>query len=205
MGKKNTEKTLADETDFLVNTIFKQGIEGIIGGYPCQDTSNAAFAHTEAPGLSGERSGLFWAMVDTFCLVGCKYMLLENVAALFQRNRARDVCRIFGTLASIGCDAEWDCVAASSIGAPHHRARAYILAHPGGFGWRRFFPVTIHREPEFDGWENVRQVEDIPKRPALYTSTLCRGNAAVTKRLHGIGNGNPPGIITQLTKGLSHE
>lgn len=202
MGKARTKETLADETDQLVNSITQQGVDGIIGGFPCQDMSNASFAHNGASGLSGSRSGLFWEMANTFRLVGAKFWLMENVAALFQRNRSADMGAILGCVASLRCDAEWDCVAASTVGAPHHRARAYILAHPRGIGWRRFFPVALSRQPEFDAWENVRRVEDIPERSTMYPSKLCRGDAGVTKRLHGIGNGNPPCIIRELTKGL---
>ena len=202
MGKKNIEEALADETDKLVREIVGNKIDGVIGGFPCQDISNAAFAYTIAPGTNGERSGLFWSAINTYRLVGAKYLLLENVAALFQRNRNRDMGRILGCLAASGNDAEWDCVGAGTVGAPHHRARAYILAHPGGFRWRRFFPFTIQRQPEFDAWQNVRRVEDIPDMSALYSSKLCRGNASVTKRLHGIGNANPPCVIRELTKGL---
>lgn len=202
MGKKNLKETLADETYKLGHLVIEQGVDGIIGGFPCQDISNAGFAHTDSPGLSGSRSGLFWSMADTFCLVRAKYWLMENVAALFQRNRSADMGAILGCVARLGCDAEWDCVAASTVGAPHHRARAYILAHPRGFGWRRFFPVTLSRQPEYHAWENVRRIEDIPELSTLYPSKLCRGNAGVTKRLHGIGNANPPCIIRELTKHL---
>ena len=202
MGKARFKETLADETDKLRHLIAEQGVDGVIGGFPCQDISNAGFAHTDSPGLSGSRSGLFWAMADTFRLVGARYWLMENVAALFQRNRSADMGAILGCVASIGCDAEWDCVAASTVGAPHHRARAYILAHPRGIGWRRLFPVTLSRQREFDAWENVRRVEDVPELSASYPSKLCRGDARVAKRLHGIGNANPPCVIRELTKGL---
>lgn len=202
MGKKNTEKALADETDQLVREIVEQGADAVIAGFPCQDISNAAFAHTTADGLAGLRSGLFWQAVDTFRLVGAKYMLLENVAALFQRNRSGDMGRILGCMASIGNDAEWDCVGAGTVGFPHHRPRAYILAHPRGFGWRRIFPFEIQRQPESDAWQDVRRIEDIPERSAAYESKLCRGGNGAAKRLHGIGNGNPPCVIRELTKGL---
>lgn len=202
MGKKNTKEALADETDKLVHKIIERGVDLVIGGFPCQDISNAGYAHGSANGLSGERSGLFWEAVDTFRMVGAKYLLLENVAALFQRNRAKDMGAILGCLASIGNDAEWDCVGAGTVGFPHHRARAYILAHPRGLGWRRLFPFKIQRQPESDAWKNVRRVEDIPDRCSSYPSKLCRGNVRIAKRLHGIGNGNPPCVIREIIKGI---
>lgn len=199
---QDIKETLADETDQLGHLILEQGIDGIIGGFPCQDISSAGYAHGQSAGLSGSRSGLFWEAIKTFRLVGCRYLLLENVAALFKSDKQRDTCTIFGALASIGCDAEWDCVSAGTVGAPHYRPRAYILAHPRGLGWRRLFPIEIQRQPEYDAWQNVRRVEDIPERSSMYQSKLCRGNVWITKRLHAIGNGNPPCVIRELTKGL---
>lgn len=202
MGKESSKKALADETNQLVHKIIESGVDAVIAGFPCQDISNAAFAHTTAPGTDGERSGLFGAAIDAFRLVGARYLLLENVAALFQRNRTKDMGRILGCLAASGNDAEWDCVGAGTVGFPHHRPRAYILAHPRGFGWRRFFPFEIQRQPESDAWKDVRRVEDVPERTTAYESKLCRGGNGAAKRLHGIGNGNPPCVIRELTKNI---
>jgi DNA (cytosine-5)-methyltransferase 1 len=54
--------------------------------------------------------------------------VLENVAALL--NRGLD--RVLGTLAEVGYDAEWHCIPASSVGAPHRRDRVWIVAHSSG-------------------------------------------------------------------------
>ena len=59
----------------------------------------------------------------------------ERVAvAEFRRERHRLVPRaiatVLGTLAEVGYDARWTCVRASDIGAPHHRARVFIVATP---------------------------------------------------------------------------
>jgi hypothetical protein len=39
---------------------------------------------------------------------------------------------VLGDLAEIGHDAEWHCIPASAVGAPHRRDRIWIIAHPGG-------------------------------------------------------------------------
>jgi DNA (cytosine-5)-methyltransferase 1 len=41
-------------------------------------------------------------------------------------------------LTSIGYDARWQIVRASDVGAPHQRARLFIVAYPAGFGCENF-------------------------------------------------------------------
>ena len=153
-------------------------------------------------GLAGQRSGLFWDMVRTVGMVRPRYWLLENVAALFQRERQSDMGAVLGAVASLGYNIEWDCVGAGTVGAPHHRARAYILANPRGARGERQFPHKIQRQPEFSWCENVRRLEDLRERPDLYPPQLCGGGIRVTERLHAIGNGNPPCVIRELTRNL---
>jgi len=99
-------------------------VDLVCGGFPCQDISYAG----KGAGLDGERSGLFYELIRVVREVGPKYVLLENVSALF--NRGLD--QVLGTLASIGYDAEWHCISAAHIGAPHIRDRVFILAHTQG-------------------------------------------------------------------------
>lgn len=198
MGKKNTEEALADETDLLVREITKQEVGGVIGGFPCQDISIAG----RRTGLAGSRSGLFWEMAETVRMVRPKYWLLENVAALFRSERQSDMGAILGELARSWPHIEWDCVGAGTVGAPHHRARAYILAHDGNEAGRRLFPREIQWQPEFLFWRPYKTPSDIPRRSDLFESQLCRGGNGVAKRLHVIGNGNPPCVIRELTRGL---
>lgn len=195
------EKALEDETYILGHFIVEQGIDGIIGGFPCQDISHAgkgAGIQKDATDHATTRSGLFWAMVETVCLVRPRVWLMENVAALLSRGMGT----VLGAVASCGYDCQWDCVGAGTVGAPHHRARTYILAYPSGERGERVFPKEIQRQPEFSWCENVRRLEDLPESTDLYTSTLCGGGVRITERLHAIGNGNPPCVIRELTRGL---
>ena len=94
----------------------------ICGGFPCQDISTA----WDGPGLTGERSGLWSEYLRLVREVGPRFIIVENVAALL--NRGLD--QILGNLAEIGYDAEWHCVPASAVGAPHIRDRIWIIAYP---------------------------------------------------------------------------
>jgi DNA (cytosine-5)-methyltransferase 1 len=242
MGKKNTEEALSDETDKLVREIIAGGVDGIIGGFPCQDISTAGkgagIQYEQSTGEAFTRSGLWGQLVRTIRLVRPRYAVLENVAAILSRG----VGIVFGDLAESGYDAEWDCLPAQAFGAPHQRDRFYAIAfdptrtgkrreagnifsedgrpfselsqqsngstaggedsYNGSKRVQRFFPQQIQRQPEFSWCEDVRRVEDFFTKPHIPEPLLCRINNGAAKRLHGIGNCNPPCVIRELTRGL---
>jgi DNA (cytosine-5)-methyltransferase 1 len=101
-------------------------VDVICGGFPCQDISTAG----KGAGLAGERSGLFYEIARLVGELEPRYVILENVAALLSRGLAD----VLGTLASLGYDAEWHCIPASALGAPHHRDRMWIIGWPA-IGW----------------------------------------------------------------------
>ncbi|MDB5349468.1 MAG: (cytosine-5-)-methyltransferase [Planctomycetota bacterium] len=96
----------------------------ICGGFPCQDVSNAG----KGRGLDGERSGLWREYARLIREVRPRYAIVENVAAL----RSRGLDRVLGDLAALGYDAEWHCIPAADVGAPHLRDRIWIVAYPHG-------------------------------------------------------------------------
>lgn len=104
---------------------FKEGEADVItAGFPCQDLSFAG----DGAGLAGARSGLYREVIRALRLVRPKWALLENVAALLSRGLGT----VLGDMAEIGYDAEWHCIPASAVGAPHRRDRIWIVANPGG-------------------------------------------------------------------------
>ena len=102
-------------------------VDVICGGFPCQDISTAG----KGAGLAGERSGLFFEIARLVGELEPRYVILENVSALLGRGLAD----VLGTLAALGYDAEWHCIPASYLGAPHRRDRIWIVAHPAGDRW----------------------------------------------------------------------
>ena len=96
----------------------------ICGGFPCQDISVAG----KGAGLAGERSGLWSEYARLIGELRPRYVLVENVSAL----RSRGLSRVLGDLAALGYDAEWHCIPASAVGAPHRRDRIWIIANPAG-------------------------------------------------------------------------
>lgn len=127
-------------------------VDVLCGGFPCQDISLAG----KGAGLSGARSGLWSEYVKAIDALKPKYILIENVAAL----RSRGLDQVLREIAAIGYDAEWHCIPASAVGAPHRRDRVWIVAYP--IGSRQLQPQGM--QPDERGWagnESQEQYERV--------------------------------------------
>jgi len=123
----------------------EQGIsvDVITGGFPCQDISLAG----KGAGLEGERSGLWFQFHRLIKEIQPKYAIIENVSAL----RSRGLDQVLWSLAEIGYDAEWHCIPAAAVGAPHRRDRVWIVANAKGSKWdERLYGVSFAEDSE--GW-----------------------------------------------------
>lgn len=96
-------------------------VDVICGGFPCQDISLAG----SGAGLAGERSGLWREYARLIGELRPSYVIVENVSALL----GRGLGVVLGDLASLGYNAEWHCVPASAIGAPHRRDRFWAVGY----------------------------------------------------------------------------
>lgn len=99
----------------------------ICGGFPCQDISTAG---KQAGIKEGTRSGLFYELMRVVRMVGPRFVVMENVAAIL----ANGLDAVLGELAEAGFDAEWACIPASALGACHQRDRWWLIAYPRGTG-----------------------------------------------------------------------
>lgn len=97
-------------------------VDVICGGFPCQDISTAG----KGAGLAGERSGLWSEIARLVGELRPQYVIVENVSALL----GRGLGTVLGDLAALRYDAEWHCIPASHVGAPHRRDRIWIIAYP---------------------------------------------------------------------------
>jgi len=94
----------------------------VVGGFPCQDISQAG---RQAGIKVGTRSGLFYELMRVIRMVGPRFVVLENVAAIV--SGGLDI--VLGELAEAGFDAEWACIPASAVGACHRRDRWWLVAY----------------------------------------------------------------------------
>jgi DNA (cytosine-5)-methyltransferase 1 len=120
-------------------------VDIVVAGFPCQDISLAG----KGDGINGQRSGLWFDVLRIIREVGPAYVFLENVAAITLRGL--DV--VAAGLAESGFDAEWGCLRASDVGAPHRRDRWWCLAwdreqlaNATGEGLRLHRPIGVSKD-----------------------------------------------------------
>ena len=112
-------------------------VEILTAGWPCQDISIAG----RGEGLrKGNRSGLWFTVAAAVRDLRPDLVLLENVAQL----RGRGLDQVQADLAGSGYHTEWLCLRASEVGAPHRRARIFILAWQPGEGAHRLLEAAAH-------------------------------------------------------------
>lgn len=97
-------------------------VDLLCGGFPCQDISSAGAKE----GIRGSRSSAWVYFHRAILQLRPRYVVVENVGAL----AVRGLDTVLGDLASLGYDAEWDCLRASDFGAPHRRERLWLVAYP---------------------------------------------------------------------------
>jgi DNA (cytosine-5)-methyltransferase 1 len=103
-------------------------VDVLCGGFPCQDISLAG----KGAGITGARSGLWSEYARLIGELRPRYVVAENVPAL----RSRGLDQVLGSLAALGYDAEWHCIPAAAVGAPHRRDRIWIVAYPNAVSER---------------------------------------------------------------------
>jgi DNA (cytosine-5)-methyltransferase 1 len=174
-------------------------VDLICGGFPCQDISYAG----KGAGLAGDRSGLWYEFARIVRDLRPRYVLVENVAALL----VRGLDAVLGTLASIGYDAEWECLPASCFGFHHNRDRLFLCAYREGSisrvfsgsrdEWRREFKsrrLASHKavaswpSQRFEGEPDVAVLVDgVPEWLGRRGAGRGLGNAVVPQVAEWIG------------------
>ena len=147
-----------------------RGIAQVVsGGFPCQDLSRAKTHDSGgkyvADGLDGERSGLWSEMARIVREIRPRFVFVENVTALLDGWLGY----LLGDLAEMGYGARWGVFPASSLGAPHHRERVFLLADSECIGWQE----KIFIPSQFSG----RALPQTPKREFSRTGLVSGAGA----------------------------
>lgn len=138
-------------------------VDIICGGSPCQDLS---LAGKRAGMATGTRSGLWESMAAAVETIRPRLVVWENVLGALSarayspvesepgmlgdraaRPALRAAGRVAGDLAALGYDCRWAVVRASDAGAPHQRARFFLIGHPHGQPWDVRRPTTPGQTP----------------------------------------------------------
>lgn len=97
-------------------------VDAIVGGFPCQDISVAGLG----AGLKGKRSGLWYQFHRIIKDTSPEWVLIENV----YRGWKRWVPAVRRSLHDLGRASLCFRMRAKDLGAPHERARGFILSVP---------------------------------------------------------------------------
>lgn len=99
-------------------------VDVVCGGFPCQDVSD--IRHGSSGGLRGPRSSLWWYFASVIRQVAPRFVVVENVGggaiARWLPTVRRHMCELGYQSFPMG-------VAARDVGAPHRRARVFVVAH----------------------------------------------------------------------------
>jgi DNA (cytosine-5)-methyltransferase 1 len=167
-------------------------IDVITGGFPCQDVSAI---RSDGEGLDGKRSGLWSHIVRLAGELRPRFIFVENVGAL----TFRGLGRVLGDLAEMGMDAEWYCIPAAAVGAPHRRERIWIIAYTDEF--RRgssplgYDALRQHERP----FSSHFRIPELPEPP------VCRVDDGIpdrVDRLFALGNTVVPPIPELLGRAI---
>jgi DNA (cytosine-5)-methyltransferase 1 len=96
-------------------------IDILTAGYPCQPFSHAGYRK----GTDDERH-IFPFILEAISILRPRWVILENVRG----HLSLGLKEVLAGLTSIGYNARWQVVRASDAGAPHQRARLFIIAYP---------------------------------------------------------------------------
>jgi len=131
-------------------------IDILTAGYPCQPFSHAGFRK----GLNDDRH--IWPYIKkAISNLRPRYVILENVRG----HLSLGFSTVLADLTEIGYDAKWKIVRASDVGAPHQRARLFIIAYPRSEGlqgsWHTSNDSTngIITNPNSDACEKSRRTD----------------------------------------------
>ena len=160
-----------DVKELNYEQLRKDGIsvDIICGGFPCQDISLAG----KGAGLEGERSGLWFEFHRLIEEIKPKYAVIENVSAL----RSRGLDQVLRSLHEIGYDAEWHCIPASAVGAPHRRDRVWIMAYRNSDDWRdECSTISSERKTRLESrCSSQRQHQPITEQELAYANDSRSG------------------------------
>jgi DNA (cytosine-5)-methyltransferase 1 len=174
-----------DVRELTAERLQQDGIiaDVLCGGFPCQDISVAG----SSKGIDGPRSGLWREYARIIGEIRPQFVIVENTAAL----TGRGLGRVLGDLAEVGFDAEWHCIPAAAIGAPHLRDRLWLIATDANSNRLegRLFGTEIARGSASlvggDVWESI------PEHPGHRSRN---GVSAYVDRLRALGNAVVPQI-----------
>ena len=159
-------------------------VDIISGGFPCQAFSIAG----NRRGFEDTRGTLFFEIARFASILRPKYLFLENVRGLLNRDGGATFETIIRTLDELGYDVEWQVLNSKNFGVPQNRERVFIIGHLRGERTRNVFPISgeseqsDHQPPKIEIIGNTRNPNGTSKgtRSLVYDSGGVVGTLTAT-------------------------
>tara|TARA_R100001230_G_C5657467_1_gene162266 strand:- start:228 stop:1055 length:828 start_codon:yes stop_codon:yes gene_type:complete len=149
-------KNIGDLTKFDFRKIKKVDI--LCAGYPCQPYSTAG----NLQGENDERA-IFYYISEAISNLRPRWVILENVS----NHLTVGGPSVIAEITSKGYDCQWEIVRASQCGAPHKRARLFIVATDSNCSTRSE-PNFWHGDRKWEERGFNRGTRSDPERPDFF-------------------------------------
>lgn len=107
------------------------GVDMIVGGFPCQDYSVARSKKNEM-GIQGKKGVLFWEIIRATQIIQPEYLILENVDRLLKApssQRGRDFAVMLASFNQLNYSVEWRVINAAEYGRSQRRRRVFFFVY----------------------------------------------------------------------------
>ena len=166
----------------------QNGVDMIVGGFPCQDYSVARSKKNEL-GIEGKKGVLFWEIIRATEVIKPKYLILENVDRLLKApssQRGRDFAVMLAAFNELGYSVEWRVINAADYGRAQRRRRVFFFVFRNDTKWGKSLHTTY--EAKFSKVTNIEerlvQYQNYIFKDGLFGRQFPVEGTAVKKRIH---------------------
>lgn len=170
-----------------VRTAAPPPVEVVAGGWPCQDISVAGLRK----GLAGERSGLFFKMLELAVDVGAHTIIAENVPNLLRIEGGRAFRLVIAALQQAGfTSVAWRTLNAREFALPQNRKRIFLVASKF-----RELAVSLHRSVNQGAVISMTRASGFYWTAGLQGICYSEGYLPALKVGSSIGVPSPPALF----------
>lgn len=166
----------------------KNGVDMIVGGFPCQDYSVARSKKNEL-GIEGKKGVLFWEIIRATEVIKPKYLILENVDRLLKApssQRGRDFAVMLAAFNELGYSVEWRVINAADYGRAQRRRRVFFFVFRNNTKWgerlHTKYEAKFSEKATIE--ERLAQYKNYIFKDGLFGRQFPVEGTAVKKRIH---------------------
>lgn len=160
----------------------ENGVDMIVGGFPCQDYSVARSKKNEM-GIEGKKGVLFWEIIRATKTIKPKYLILENVDRLLKapsNQRGRDFAIMLGAFNQLGYSVEWRVINAADYGGAQRRRRVFFFVYRNDTPWAK----KIDKEFEVVDEKTFDTYKSYIFEKGLFAQQFPVKSSPIKKRVH---------------------